>query len=134
MRSAPKSVHMRPLTPLTPLPVITEDKTSFLDLRDAPPIPPRASNRPASNLMLGTPPKNSYEGSPPDYSYFASVSSQGAKEDKLSEVEPGWKDNTFISKRGGWKRLGIIALLALLAIVGLGAGLGVGLTKHKSAA
>ncbi len=120
------------------LPVLAEDKSSFLESWDAPPVPPRALNRPKNrNSMLGSSPRRSYEGSPPEVTYFASVKAEGPLAEgpetkKLSELRRRWMNNKYVSKKGGWKRLAVIGVVITLCIVVLAIGLGVGLKKHKS--
>lgn len=58
------------------------------------------------------------------YSY--SVWSDGEK--RLAAI----RNHKQITKRGGWKKLGLLLLLLLLLIVGLAAGLAVGLKKKSS--
>lgn len=49
--------------------------------------------------------------------------------EKLAELRKGLENNRHIAKRGGWKRLLIVAFVLLLIIVGLVVGLVVGLRK-----
>lgn len=110
------------------LPPIDEDGAVF-----ATPVPQRAYNRPADRVFgLGAPPVLNFEGSPPEYSQFDSNGVEGPRGEKLSDVRKGIHDNKHIAKRGGWKRLAIIALIIILCIVGLVVGLVVGLRNRHS--
>jgi hypothetical protein len=71
-----------------------------------------------------------YEGSPPVYSHFDGTGVDGPHGEKLSEARKGITNNKHIAKRGGWKRLASIALLAIIGIVALVVGLVVGLRKR----
>jgi hypothetical protein len=116
------------------LPPIDEDSPSFASPRSPPPVPPRAWNRPEHKVFgLGAPPRLNFEGSPPEYSQFDSAGVEGPHGEKLSDVRKGIYHNKHIAKRGGWLRLALIALIALLCIVGLVVGLVIGLrNKHNS--
>jgi len=133
MRSTPSSAHSRNPSG-SPLPAISEDGTSSTEPRRAPPIPLRASNRPANkHFGLGAPPRHSYD-SPPAYSHF-SFDDDGERPnaEKLAAARNGMLNNKHIAKRGGWKRLLIIAIIVALCIVGLVVGLVIGLrNRHKS--
>ncbi|KAH7391255.1 hypothetical protein BKA64DRAFT_710164 [Cadophora sp. MPI-SDFR-AT-0126] len=136
MRSTPVgSMHRRDPQSASSLPAISEDGVSFLESRNAPPVPPRAWNRPAhKHFALGALPALNYDGSPPPYTHFdPRAEVQGPNGEKLSELRKGLGNNKHIAKRGGWKRLAIIAAVIILCIVGLVVGLVVGLrNKHKS--
>jgi hypothetical protein len=133
MRSTPVgSMHRRDPASGSTLPAISEDGSSFLESREPPPIPPRASNRPRHKIFAsGAPPKLNYEGSPPAYTHF-DVDVEGPNGEKLADVRKGILNNKHIARRGGWKRLALIALIATLCIVGLIVGLVVGLRKRNS--
>lgn len=113
---------------------IADDSGSFTAPRPAPPVPPRAWNRPAHKVFgLGAPPRLNHDFSPPEYSQFDSVGVEGPNGEKLSDVRKGISNNKHIAKRGGWKRLAIITIAVILCIVGLVVGLVVGLrNRHKS--
>jgi hypothetical protein len=136
MRSTPtSSLHRRDASPGSPLPAISEDGTaSFAESRHPPPIPVRASNRPAhKHFGLGVPPRHSYD-SPPSYSHF-SLDDEGERPnaEKLAAARQGVLNNRHIAKRGGWKRLLVIAIVIALCIVGLVVGLVIGLrNRHKN--
>ncbi|KAE9368343.1 hypothetical protein N431DRAFT_485891 [Stipitochalara longipes BDJ] len=134
MRSAPASAHSRNPSSGSPLPAISEDGTSNIETRHAPPIPLRASNRPANkHFALGAPPRHSYD-SPPAYSHF-SFDDEGERPnaEKLAAARDGVLNNKHIARRGGWKRLLVIAIIVALCTVGLVVGLVFGLrNRHKS--
>ena len=116
---------------MSSLPPIEEDRSSFTSPPRSPPVPPRAWNRPAHKVFgLGAPPRLNFEGSPPEYSQFDSTGVEGPNGEKLNDMRKGISNNKHIAKRGGWKRLVVIALIAVLCIVGLVVGLVVGL-RHK---
>ncbi|CZR55040.1 uncharacterized protein PAC_04926 [Phialocephala subalpina] len=127
------SMHRRDPASGSSLPAISEDSASFLEPRAPPAIPERALNRPSTRIWaLGAPPIHAYD-SPPPYNRFDDVF--GPNGEKLSDVrrQKGIRDKKWFAKRGGWKRLALIALVVILCIVALGVGLGVGLTrKHSS--
>ena len=135
MRSTPVSRMRRP-DPGSPstLPSIAEDIPSFNSPRSPPPVPPRAWNRPEHKVFgLGAPPRLNSEKSPPEYSQFDSTGVEGPNGEKLSDVRKAVHDNKHIARRGGWRRLALIALIAILCIVALVVGLVVGLrNKHNS--
>ena len=133
MRSTPVgSMHRRDPNSTSSLPPIDEDGASFTST-GAPPVPPRAWNRPAHKVFgLGVPPRLNFDGSPPEYSQFDSSGVEGPHGEKLSDMRKGINNNRHIAKRGGWKRLALIALVVILCIVGLVIGLVVGLRKPHS--
>ncbi|KAH7319171.1 hypothetical protein BKA65DRAFT_96090 [Rhexocercosporidium sp. MPI-PUGE-AT-0058] len=135
MRSTPVgSMHRRDPQSAGSLPAISEDGSSFLEPRHPPPVPPRAWNRPGHQIFgLGVPPTLNFDGNPPPYTHFdQSKEVEGPKGEKLSELRRGLENNKHIAKRGGWKRLAIIAAVIILCIVGLVLGLVVGLrNKNK---
>ncbi len=121
----------------SPLPAIAEDGTNDLEPRDPPPIPPRALNRPPPRqLIFGAPPRHNYEGSPPPYSGFDPVGVEGPKGEKLADIRKNVtenvKNNKFVARRGGWKRLAIAAAILTCITVGLVVGLLVGLYHGHS--
>ncbi|CZS95296.1 hypothetical protein WAI453_011276 [Rhynchosporium graminicola] len=133
--SGSSSMHRRDPQSAGSLPAISEDGSSFLEPRDAPPVPERAWNRPPyKNSALGTPPSLKSGGSPPPYTHFDSSKDelQAPEGDKLTQLRGRLENNKHISKRGGWKRLAIIAAIVILCLVGLIVGLAVGLrNKHN---
>jgi hypothetical protein len=87
----------------------------------------RASMRKSglASAMVGDVPRESIdEGNGSGYTY--SVWSDG---EKFAAI----KNHKQITKRGGWKRVGIIVGVVLLLIIVLGVGLAVGLKKKKAA-
>ncbi|KAL2063580.1 hypothetical protein VTL71DRAFT_5385 [Oculimacula yallundae] len=134
-RSSSSSMHRRDQQSAGSLPAISEDGASFLEPRQAPPVPPRAWNRPPhKNFALGSPPSLSFDGSPPPYTHFdSSEDVKGPKGEKLSDLRRNLENNKHIAKRGGWKRFAIILAIVILCLVGLIVGLAVGLRKrHKN--
>jgi len=133
MRSTPVgSMHRRDPASGSTLPPISEDGSSFSEPREPPAIPPRARNRPPHKIFaLGASPKLNYEGGPPAYSHF-DEDVEGPNGEKLADVRKGISNNKHIARRGGWKRLALIALIAIFCIVGLIVGLVVGLRKRNS--
>jgi len=132
MRSTPASSHSRNPSSSSPLPAISEDGTSSVEPR--PPIPLRASNRPPNkHFALGAPPRHNYD-SPPAYSHFSfDDDAERPNAEKLAAARNGVLNNKHIAKRGGWKRLLVIAIVVILCIVGLVVGLVIGLrNRHKS--
>lgn len=124
-------MHRRDPNSASSLPPIEEDSSPFTPPRDPPPVPPRAWNRPAHKVFrLGSPPRLNFEGSPPEYSQFDSSGVEGPHGEKLSDLRMGIGNNKHIAKRGGWKRLAVIALAVILCVVGLVVGLLVGLRNH----
>ncbi|KAI9817155.1 MAG: hypothetical protein M1827_001267 [Pycnora praestabilis] len=93
-----------------------------------PQLPKKTSHRPFSRrFQLGHPPRHDYEGPPPPYSPLG-----GRLSSKGERFEPV-RNNKYIARRGGWKRLCILAIVVIIVIVGLVVGLVVGLRKkHDS--
>lgn len=132
MRSTGKGgMHRRDPASASSLPAISEDSASFLEPRSPPAIPARALNRPSTKIWaLGAPPLHTYD-QPPPYNFDDVFGPNG---EKLADVrkQKGIRDKKWFAKRGGWKRLALIALVLITFIVALGVGLGVGLTKKHS--
>jgi hypothetical protein len=106
------SMHRRDLSSTGALSAILEDGDD-----PAPPVPLRAQNRPLNkHFELGTPPKHNFERPPPAYSYFDGI--KGPNGEKLADL----RNNKHIARRGGWKRLALIALIVVLCLVGLVVG------------
>ncbi|KAH8755223.1 hypothetical protein F5882DRAFT_49824 [Hyaloscypha sp. PMI_1271] len=132
VRSTPASAHRRETSTGSPLPAISEDGTSSSEAQHPPPIPARASNRPApKHFALGTLPRHRYD-SPPTHSHF-SFDDEGERPnaEKLPAARAGVLSNKHIVKRGGWKRLLIIGIIIVLCIVGLVVGLVFGLRNRQ---
>ena len=90
------------------------------------PPQPKAQNRPFNRRFIGEPPRYSSGHSPPRYTFWAVT---GPKGEKLEDL----RNNAYIAKRGGWKRMCVIAWLIIILVVGLAVGLGVGLSRrHKN--
>ena len=108
----------------TRLSVIAEDG----DPQPPPPIPPRSANRPLVRKFhhRSDPPRPSFEKSPPPYNVWTDV--RGPNGERLIDL----KNNRFVAKRGGWWRLGALALVVIAVVVGLTVGLIVGLRKRNS--
>ncbi len=105
----------------TRLSVIAEDGY----VQPVPPIPPKAANRPLGRrLHLGDPPRHSFEKSPPPYSVWTSVT--GPQGERLVDV----RNNKYVARRGGWRRLCVVALVVIALLVGLIVGLVVGLQRN----
>ncbi|KAI4171153.1 MAG: hypothetical protein LQ348_006984 [Seirophora lacunosa] len=114
-RSRASSVH----SPNVRLSIIEEDA-------DIPPLPAKAHHRPFHRRWnLGDPPRISFEIPPPKYSVWDAT---GPKGEKLSDV----RNNKHIARRGGWRRICLIAFLLIALIVGLTVGLTIGLRKRDS--
>lgn len=96
---------------------------------DVPPVqagPRKAHHRPFSRRWnLGDPPRHSYEKSPPAYSVWNVTGPRG---EKLTDV----RNNKYIARRGGWKRLLILALILATILAALIVGLVVGLRKKDN--
>ena len=93
---------------------------------DAAPRPssPRASHRPFNRRWRDDPPRHSFEASPPEYNIWDTT---GPKGERLFDL----RNHKHIAKRGGWKRLFLIILLVIAALVALSIGLGLGLTRSN---
>ncbi|KAI4137813.1 MAG: hypothetical protein L6R39_007083 [Caloplaca ligustica] len=114
-RSGASSIH----SPSARLSIIAEDG-------DLPHMPLKAHHRPFHRRWnLGDPPRINFEPSPPKYSVWDAT---GPKGEKLSDV----RNNKHIARRGGWKRICLIASLVTALIVGLAVGLTYGLRKKHS--
>jgi hypothetical protein len=114
------------------LPAIAEDRNSFHASQTPPPVPPRAWNRPAQRIFGLGPSILSQHDIPPAYSQFDSTGVEGPHGEKLSDVrKKGFNNNKHIAKRGGWKRLALLAFFVVLCIIGLAVGLFVGLRHRK---
>jgi hypothetical protein len=132
MRSTSNSARSRTAAAASTLPAISEDSNA--SVAESPPIPLRASNRPAhKHFALGTPPRHSYN-SPPAYNH-SSIDDEGdgTNAEKLAAARQVVLNNKHIAKRGGWKKLLVLGIVAALCIVGLVVGLVFGLrNRHKS--
>ena len=109
------------------LSVIEEDQPSppHQQLEDLPERPLRAHHRPwHQRFGLGEPPTYRTGGSPPGYTFW---DVKGPKGEKFEDL----RNNAYIARRGGWRRLCIILWILVLAIVALSVGLGIGLNKKS---
>ncbi|KAI4234423.1 MAG: hypothetical protein LQ352_008177, partial [Teloschistes flavicans] len=105
---------------------VSVPRLSIIEEDGVPPIPAKAHHRPFHRRWnLGEPPRFSFETSPPKYSVWDAT--KGPKGEKLADV----RNNKHIARRGGWRRICLIALLLLTAIVALAVGLAVGLHKKN---
>jgi hypothetical protein len=127
-------MHQRDLTNNSSLPGISEDSDVFIDPQTPPPVPKRALNRPVNKgFRLGAPPVFTHENRPPpEYSLFDGPEAIGPNGEKLETVRKDFRNNKHIAKRGGWKKLVLIALVILLCLIGLIVGLVVGLQKENN--
>ncbi|KAL8630416.1 hypothetical protein Q9189_003900 [Teloschistes chrysophthalmus] len=117
-RSRASSLHSASVPRLS---IIEEDAANI------PPIPPKAHHRPFHRRWnLGEPPRFSFETPPPKYSLWDAT--KGPKGEKLADV----RNNKHIARRGGWRRICLIALLLVASIVALAVGLAVGLNRKNS--
>lgn len=99
------------------LPIIAED---------APPsTPAQTHNRPFSRRFRGEPPRYINGLRPPQYTLWDVT---GPKGEKFQDL----RDNAYVARRGGWKRICLITLIIIICIVALIVGLFVGLHKKSS--
>lgn len=110
------------------LSIIDEDNPSSGPHHQPEPLPPRpvrTSHRPLHRRFgLGEHPKYEGGGGPPGYSSEDVLSKRG---EKLQQI----RNNPFIARRGGFRRICLIFLILLVIILALSIGLGVGLSKNK---
>lgn len=115
-------MHRRDLSTPSTLPAIDEDDPFF---DPAPPIPPRALDRPRrSQLGFGL----GYSHQEPDRAPPA----YDSRDEKFAELRKGLENNRHIAWRGGWKRLAVFAFVLLLILLGLIVGLVVGLRRRDN--
>ena len=102
---------------------IIEEDANYAPL--PPSSPPKTHNRPFHRRFLGEPPR--YSGrSPPTYSLWDVTGPKGEKFEDL-------RNNAYVARRGGWRRICLVAAIAMACIVALVVGLVVGLhKKHNS--
>src|SRR5271170_4915164 len=116
--------HRRDMPSTGTLPAISEDGQDFAitpdpraNPRTPPARPPWARNPIASPLS------------------YKSISSDGRGSDIDHDKEKhlaSLRNNPSIAKRGGWRRLALIALVAVLCLVGLIVGLVVGMRNQNN--
>ena len=119
-----EAVEGRPRRPWTPrLPIIEEDG------RLSPPLPIeevlKTHHRPFSQRFRSNPPRYTDRNAPPSYSFFDVTGPKGEKFEDL-------RNNKFIARRGGWKKLCIIGFLVLLILIALVVGVAVGVSQKKN--
>ena len=112
-------MHARPSADLPRLSIIDEDSDA---LRPTPSSPPTTSHRPFSRRWHDKPPAAEYDRSPPTYSVW-DVS--GPRGERLMDM----RNNKYIVRRGGWKRLCIVLVILAAVSIALGVGLGIGLRR-----
>jgi hypothetical protein len=107
------------------------DEDSDRTYRPAPRVPPRAINRPLGRMFGLTLSRGPHGGPPPPYSEYDGVI--GPKGEKFSDVR---ENRRFLSKkrRGGWKRLIVIAILVAAVLVGIVVGVIYGLYEKSKKA
>jgi len=115
-----RSIRSRANSIDTRLSIIAEDVVP------PPPLPERTHNRFFNRRWnIGEPPRHSFETPPPKYSVWDAT---GPKGEKLGDV----RNNKYIARRGGWRRLLIIGILFVAITVALVVGLVIGLRKKNS--
>ncbi len=97
------------------------------DSNNPPPLPPvqQTHNRPFSRRFLGEPPRYRDGKEPPKYSLWDVTGPKGEKFEDL-------RNNAYVARRGGWKRICLVAFLVIACIVALVVGLVVGLRKKHT--
>ncbi|CAF9943837.1 MAG: hypothetical protein ALECFALPRED_001470 [Alectoria fallacina] len=102
---------------------IIEEDANYAPL--PPTSPPKTHNRPFHRRFLGEPPR--YSGrSPPTYSLWDVTGPKGEKFEDL-------RNNAYVARRGGWRRICLVAAIVIACVVALVVGLVVGLhKKHNS--
>ena len=102
------------------LSIIAEDASA------PPPVPAQSqTHRPFRNRFLGDPPRYSNGSRPPQYSLWDVTGPNGEKFQDL-------RDNAYVARRGGWKRICLITFIIIACIIALVVGLVVGLRKKSS--
>ncbi len=115
-----RSIRSRADSVDTRLSIIAEDGVV------PPPLPERTHNRFFNRRWnIGEPPRHSFETPPPKYSVWDAT---GPKGEKLGDV----RNNKYIARRGGWRRILILGILIVAVIVALVVGLVIGLRKENS--
>ena len=103
---------------------IIEEDASYVPLPPTPTSPPKTHNRPFHRRFLGEPPR--YSGrSPPTYTLWDVTGPKGEKFEDL-------RNNAYVARRGGWRRIGVLAAIVLVLVVALAVGLAVGLRKKSN--
>jgi hypothetical protein len=70
------------------------------------------------------PPRASTDTAPPAYTLWDVTGPRG---EKLADL----RNNKYIARRGGWKRLCCVLGVLIILVISLGVGLGVGLAKRN---
>ncbi|MCJ1372735.1 hypothetical protein MMC20_003960 [Loxospora ochrophaea] len=108
------------------LSIIAEDES----VPPLPRIPPRthAQHRPVNRRWhFGDPPRPSFEKPPPVYSLSDPDPQTPPRSQRWSIV----RNNRHVARRGGWKRLLILAIVVIIIAVGLALGLAIGLKARN---
>ncbi|KAF6226514.1 hypothetical protein HO133_009380 [Letharia lupina] len=101
---------------------IIEEDANYVSL--PPTSPPKTHNRPFHRRFLGEPPR--YSGrSPPTYTLW---DVKGPKGEKFEDL----RNNAYVARRGGWRRICVVAVILIACLVALVVGLAVGLHKKHS--
>lgn len=100
------------------LPIIEEDRPALA-------APQKTHNRPFSRRFLGEPPRYSSGHSPPKYALWDVTGPNGEKFEDL-------RNNAYVARRGGWKRVCLVALVVVAILLALIVGLAVGLGMKKN--
>lgn len=101
---------------------IIEEDANYVPL--PPTSPPKTHNRPFHRRFLGEPPR--YSGrSPPTYTLWDVTGPKGEKFEEL-------RNNAYVARRGGWRRICLVAIIVIACLVALVVGLAVGLHKKHS--
>src|SRR5207248_1061841 len=105
-----------------------EDRlATILENGNAPPVPPRAANRPSPKRhLLGNSSRHNSDQSPSPYTTYATA--VGPAGEKFTN----FRNNRHIAQRGVWKRLCIIITVVLVVIVALIIGMVMGLRKKHA--
>lgn len=107
------------------LSIIDEDGNNHPSQPPPPPAVQQPHHRPFSRRFLGEPPRYKDGKEPPKYSMWDVTGPKGEKFEDL-------RNNAYVARRGGWKRICLIGLIVIVCIVALAVGLGVGLHKKHS--
>lgn len=126
--------HHRDVSTAGTLPVISEDGND-LDIQPAAMCAGGNITNTSMRATTGLAPRpwarNPNSDSPRTYFTMSDASGSDTdheQEKRLAEL----RENPQIAKRGGWRRLAVAALIAILCIVGLVVGLVVGLNERNN--
>ncbi len=98
---------------------IIEEDASYVPI--PPTSPAKTHNRPFHLRFLGEPPRYSGRSTPP----YTLWDVRGPKGEKFQDL----RNNTYVARRGGWRRFFVLAAIAIACLVALVVGLAVGLHK-----